>query len=112
VLPKFIRFYPELGDRVKALVDYEVPTPSTPVEQQPTKKAQQESSTKKGPGTPDTSLGALNVAWQTLGVGFGSGALAALLLTWQLREIARRRQARAAQAGFAEATNNAQPENR
>ena len=37
----------------------------------------------------------LNLDWQALAVGFGSGLVAGLLATWQWREIKRRRQARA-----------------
>lgn len=36
------------------------------------------------------------VDWRTLGIGFGSGLLVALFAHWQVRELRRRRQARAA----------------
>jgi hypothetical protein len=97
---KFLERHPVVGMRLKALREYVAPLPVEPAHEPPTaKKAQPETApAKKTPGKDEPTAGLLKLDWQALGIGFGSGALVAVLASWQLREILRRRQARAARA--------------
>lgn len=89
--PVFVKEFPDVGKRLEALNNY-VEVPESPPEAKgaPT-------GAKKPAVVNDSRAGTINIDVQTLAVGFGGGALVGIFGTWQLREILRRRQTRAAQ---------------
>src|SRR5262249_48715819 len=93
-LPKFTEKYPEVGARLKALLDYEPPVGDM-IQGQGTQSKDQAPPPGSMPAKGDVPAAALNIDWQTLGVGFGIGLCCGILFVWQLREIRRRRLARA-----------------
>ena len=76
----------ELADHRKELINYTPPGEEQPAPFDVEKKLD-EIEKKKEEST--------RIDWQTLGVGFGTGLLVAVFGMWQIREIRRRRQARA-----------------
>jgi hypothetical protein len=95
-LTAFIKDFPEVGSRFEALLRYKAPEPDLnklpPVEPLKNKDGKPPQTT---PPKTVSEVAPLNLDWQALAVGFGSGLVAGLLATWQWREIKRRRQARA-----------------
>jgi tetratricopeptide (TPR) repeat protein len=89
-LPKLLQKHPEVGNRVKAVIesvaappgDLELPVDAKPLQTPKTAVAK--------PVEPPVAQ--LQLDWQTLGVGLGGGAIAGFLLAWRLRDVLRRRQ--------------------
>jgi hypothetical protein len=97
LMERFTEEHPIIATRLKALKEYVPPLPDAPGgEATGAKKSPTDVAGTKTPTAPAPTVGAVNVDWQTLGVGFGAGALVGILVTWQLRDILRRRQTRAA----------------
>ena len=93
VLPKFKAKFPEVGARLEALLNYVAPAIDDVAPKQAEDKKEPVKEPKP-PGPVEPAVGKLNLDWQALGVGFGSGLLAGVLAMWQWREIRRRRQVR------------------
>jgi tetratricopeptide (TPR) repeat protein len=90
MLPKLIEKHPEVGNRVKAVLEYVAPLSQEfepPVE---IKSAQAPKIAAVKPVEPPVAQ--LQLDWQTLSVGLGGGAIAGFLLAWRLRDVLRRRQ--------------------
>ena len=92
LLPKFIERHPHVGNRLKALRDYTPPPPELGglAKDVPTENSSSTSSGKSD--DPAVIAAPLNLDWQTLVVGLGSGALIGFITCWRLRDILRRRQ--------------------
>jgi hypothetical protein len=90
---RFAEEYPVVANRMRALRAHNERPPESPKDTQrpPTTPPPGGGGKKPGPATTPAA-GPLNVDWQTLGVGFGSGALLGFLGCWRLREALRRRQ--------------------
>src|SRR5262249_22473351 len=96
-MERFMEEHPTIARRYKALDEHVAPLPEAPGGE-PTdgKKPAKDVAGTKTPTRPAPTVGGVSIDWQTLGVGFGAGALVGILVTWQLRDILRRRQTRAA----------------
>lgn len=94
MLPKFMEAYPEVGARLKALLDYVPPMPVDPGDNPPggKKSAGPQPQPSRQPGTDEPGVGPLKLEWEQLLVAFGGGALAGMLALYQIREWRRPRQ--------------------
>src|SRR5262249_51522975 len=97
LMERFMEDHPTIAKRFKALNEYVAPLPEASGGQ-PTggNKPPADVVPKKNNTGPGPTVGTVNVDWQTLGIGFGAGGLVGMLVTWQLRDVLRRRQTRAA----------------
>jgi tetratricopeptide (TPR) repeat protein len=92
---RFAEEYPIVANRMRALKAHNERPPQLANDKQPPSTTPPQGGGGKKPGPAATpTAGPLNVDWQTLGVGFGSGALLGFLGCWRLREALRRRQTR------------------
>jgi tetratricopeptide (TPR) repeat protein len=98
MLPLFVKRHPEIGNRLvaleeemakrlKALDNNAAPPVAAP-------KQPHVAPPKPPPSGGEVTVNTVKIDWQTLGIGFGAGALVGILLTWWLRENLRRRHAR------------------
>jgi tetratricopeptide (TPR) repeat protein len=96
-LPSLREHNPDLAERIAAYLDYEPPVPGGPPSDVGKEPPPQQQQPQKQPVKPtEEGVAAVNLDWPTLGVGFAAGAAVGAFAVFQVREVRRRWQARAA----------------